>query len=77
MIVGAGLSGLLLGILLVKTGTQYHIYERTDTVKPLGALMSLGANVMPILVQLGLYEKLLEISYPVYDFNFYNGKDMS
>lgn len=39
MIVGAGLSGLLLGILLEKTGTQYHIYERADTVKPLGALM--------------------------------------
>jgi 2-polyprenyl-6-methoxyphenol hydroxylase-like FAD-dependent oxidoreductase len=36
MIVGAGLAGLLLGILLDKAGIPYQIYERAKEVKPLG-----------------------------------------
>lgn len=36
MIVGAGLAGLLLGILLDKAGIPYEIYERAKEVKPLG-----------------------------------------
>ncbi|KAG9320405.1 hypothetical protein KVV02_005223 [Mortierella alpina] len=36
VIVGAGLAGLLLGILLDKAGIPYQIYERAQEVRPLG-----------------------------------------
>lgn len=46
MIVGAGLAGLLLGILLDKAGIPYQIYERAKEVKPLG--MSVLSILSPI-----------------------------
>ncbi|KAF9134470.1 hypothetical protein BGW39_006930 [Mortierella sp. 14UC] len=73
MIVGAGLAGLLLAILLGKAGIPYQIYERAKEVKPLGAVMSLNAGILPALEQLGLYEELLKISLPVTgEFKIYN-----
>jgi len=36
MIIGAGLSGLLLAILLERAGIPCEIFERTPSVKPLG-----------------------------------------
>ncbi|KAG0320200.1 hypothetical protein BGZ97_000490 [Linnemannia gamsii] len=73
MIVGAGLAGLLLGILLDKAGIPYQIYERAKEVKPLGAVMSLNAGILPALEQLGIYEDLLKLSLPVTGtFNIYN-----
>lgn len=39
MIVGAGLAGLLLGILLERANIPYAIYERASTVKPLGIVL--------------------------------------
>ncbi|KAG0034492.1 hypothetical protein BGZ81_004524 [Podila clonocystis] len=76
IISGAGLAGLFLALLLEKLGTPYHLFERSPEIKPLGALMSLSSNVMPLFVQLGLYERLQEISLPVDTFTFYNGKNM-
>lgn len=64
MIVGAGLAGLLLGILLDKAGIPYEIYERAKEVKPLGAVMSLNAGIFPALEQLGLYDELMKLSLP-------------
>lgn len=75
MIVGAGIAGLLLGILLDKAGVPFHIYERSATIKPLGALMSLGPNILPLLDQIGLYKDLQEISLPCYSFLIYSGDD--
>ncbi|KAG0339939.1 hypothetical protein BG000_001024 [Podila horticola] len=78
LIAGAGLGGLFLGLLLEKAGTPitYHIYERAPTIKPLGALMTLSSNIMPLFKQTSLYEQLQEISLPVDTFTFYNGRDM-
>ncbi|KAG0091570.1 hypothetical protein BGZ93_004776 [Podila epicladia] len=75
MIAGAGIAGLLLGILLDKAGIPFHIYERSATIKPLGALMSLGANILPLLDQIGLYKDLQDISLPCYSFLIYSGDD--
>jgi cation diffusion facilitator CzcD-associated flavoprotein CzcO len=36
LIVGAGLGGLMLGVLLEKQGVPYTIFERASSVKPLG-----------------------------------------
>ncbi|KAG0045921.1 hypothetical protein BGZ83_008855 [Gryganskiella cystojenkinii] len=65
LIAGAGIGGLTLAILLERAGIQYEVYERAKTIKPLGAAMSLGPSVMPVLQQLGVYEDLLKISKPM------------
>ncbi|KAF9142597.1 hypothetical protein BG015_000747 [Linnemannia schmuckeri] len=73
MIVGAGLAGLLLGILLDHAGIPYKIYERAKEVKPLGAVMTLNAGVFPALEQLGLYEELVKLSLPVTRTSVFHG----
>ncbi|KAF9278110.1 hypothetical protein BGZ68_008769 [Mortierella alpina] len=72
LIVGAGLSGLLLGILLERADIPYNIYERAPKVKPLGAIMSLNVNILPALEQLGLLEDLQKISFPSPGFDIYS-----
>ncbi|KAG0219279.1 hypothetical protein BGX33_003826 [Mortierella sp. NVP41] len=57
IIVGAGLGGLMMGILLDRMGVPYHIYERALEVKPLG-------NVLQLLDQLGFLEEVHSISIP-------------
>ncbi|KAF9184274.1 hypothetical protein BGZ50_003790 [Haplosporangium sp. Z 11] len=74
MIVGAGLAGLLLGILLDRASIPYQIYERSKTIRPLGAVMSLSPNVMPVFEQLGLFEDLENISLPSRKFNIMTGR---
>lgn len=40
IIVGAGIGGLMLGILLQRMGVTYQIFERAPKVKPLGKAWS-------------------------------------
>ncbi|KAG0003373.1 hypothetical protein BGZ65_001771 [Modicella reniformis] len=63
LIAGAGLGGLFLAILLEKAGIPYHIYERTSTVKPLGASMGINANILPVFDQLDLLKDLQKIAF--------------
>ncbi|KAF8984263.1 hypothetical protein BGZ46_008436 [Entomortierella lignicola] len=58
LIVGAGLGGLTLAILLEKANMDYEIYEKSKTLRPVGSGITLSANVLPLLEQLGLYEEL-------------------
>ena len=44
IIVGAGLSGLLLGILLDRAKIPFNIYERALQVKPLGKKTSIEVS---------------------------------
>ncbi|OAQ28367.1 FAD/NAD(P)-binding domain-containing protein [Linnemannia elongata AG-77] len=62
LIVGAGVAGLFLAILLERAGIPYQVYERAKEVKPLGAVMSLNAGILPAFEQLGLYEELEKVS---------------
>lgn len=36
LIVGAGIGGITLGILLHKAGMPFEIFDRVDTIRPLG-----------------------------------------
>ncbi|GJJ70238.1 hypothetical protein EMPS_02587 [Entomortierella parvispora] len=74
MIVGAGLSGLLLAILLGRAAIPYEIYERTSTVKPLGSIISLSANIFQVFKQLGMYKELEAISLPGNNFEILDEK---
>ncbi|KAF9155767.1 hypothetical protein BG015_008697 [Linnemannia schmuckeri] len=74
VIVGAGLAGLMMGILLDKMGIPYTILERASKVKPLGALMSLNGNILALFDQLGLLEDVMKISKINHSTSLYNEK---
>ncbi|KAF9576453.1 hypothetical protein EC968_008748 [Mortierella alpina] len=74
LISGAGLGGLMMGALLERINVPYHIFERATKVKPLGAVMSLSANILPVFEQLGLMEELEKFSLPCPSHDLYNGK---
>ncbi|KAF9117008.1 hypothetical protein BGX27_007062 [Mortierella sp. AM989] len=63
LIVGAGVAGLLHAIMLKRANISFEIFERAQTVKPLGAIMSLNVNILPVFEQLGLYDDLMKVSY--------------
>ncbi|KAF9182239.1 hypothetical protein BGZ51_004857 [Haplosporangium sp. Z 767] len=72
LIVGAGLGGLMLGALLELAGIDYCIFERAVKVKPLGSVMALGANILPVFEQLGILDELRKISLPVPSMEIYD-----
>ncbi|GJJ74642.1 hypothetical protein EMPS_07000 [Entomortierella parvispora] len=54
----------MLAILLDKARIPYEIYERTSGVKPLGSIMSLTANILAAIEQIGLLDELKAMSFP-------------
>ncbi|KAF8923629.1 hypothetical protein BGZ58_002718, partial [Dissophora ornata] len=74
MIVGAGLGGLMLGILFERINIPYHIYERASELRALGSVMTLGPNILPVFEQLGLLEEFEGISAPCPSLDLYNSK---
>ncbi|KAF9100052.1 hypothetical protein BGX27_000496 [Mortierella sp. AM989] len=76
IIAGAGVGGLTLGALLEQIDIPYQIHERAKEIRPLGSAISLGANILPVFQQLGLYEDLKSLSQPYGVFHVYNA-DMS
>ncbi|KAF8938579.1 hypothetical protein BGZ58_000615 [Dissophora ornata] len=72
LIVGAGLGGLLLATLLERIDVPYHIFERAAEVQPLGAAMTLGANILPVFEQLGLLEEIEKLSVPCPSLDIYD-----
>ncbi|KAF9111378.1 hypothetical protein BGX27_005017 [Mortierella sp. AM989] len=73
LIVGAGLGGVLLAILLDRQGVSYEIFERSSKVKPLGSVICLNANILPIFEQLGLWDEFKTLSYPTVTTQFLKG----
>ncbi|KAG0245537.1 hypothetical protein B0O80DRAFT_503423 [Mortierella sp. GBAus27b] len=73
LIVGAGLAGLMAGILLGRAGIPYDIFERAAEIKPIGSTMTFNANILPLFEQLGLLEEVLKISKPLLGLEIYDG----
>ncbi|KAF9109595.1 hypothetical protein BGX27_007459 [Mortierella sp. AM989] len=65
LIVGAGIGGLTLGAILERANVPYEIFEKASALKPLGSAISLGPQVMPMLTQLGIVDKILEKGAPI------------
>ncbi|KAF8940698.1 hypothetical protein BGZ58_005234 [Dissophora ornata] len=74
LIVGAGIGGLTLALLLEKIGIEYEIFERAPMVKPLGAAMSIGPNILPVFEQLGIVDEITKISLPGRRMEVFNEK---
>ncbi|KAF9322198.1 hypothetical protein BG003_005361 [Podila horticola] len=74
IIAGAGLGGVMLGILLELAGVNFDIYERSAIVQPLGLAIALGCNVCPIFKQIGIWNEFLENSAPVLEMNISNSQ---
>ncbi|GJJ74068.1 hypothetical protein EMPS_06426 [Entomortierella parvispora] len=73
LIVGAGLSGLMLAILFERMGDiEYSILERASAAKPLGSAMSLTPSIQILFEQLGMGEELKKISLPSPVANLYD-----
>lgn len=59
IIVGAGIGGLTLAAICDQVGISCKVLERTETLQPVGAGISLSPNALRVLDQLGVYERLL------------------
>ncbi|KAF8932597.1 hypothetical protein BGZ58_006907 [Dissophora ornata] len=73
LIVGAGLSGIMTGILLDRAGIPFDIYERAPEIKPIGSTMAFNANILPVFEQLGLLDEALKISKPCNGMTIHDG----
>ncbi|KAF9095707.1 hypothetical protein BGX27_001219 [Mortierella sp. AM989] len=70
LIVGGGLSGLMLGALLENAKIPYHILERSAEARPL----AISGNILPAFEQLGIYEELKKDSLRHVAMDFYDAK---
>ena len=61
LISGAGIAGLTLGLTLHDLGVPFHIYEATQTLKPMGVGINLQPNAVRELIDLGLEDALSAI----------------
>ncbi|KAG0209570.1 hypothetical protein BGX33_005465 [Mortierella sp. NVP41] len=62
LIVGAGLGGVMLGVLLEKADIPYTIFERASTVKPLGSAMSFGGTLLVLFEQLEILDEFVALA---------------
>ncbi|KAK3804525.1 MAG: hypothetical protein J3Q66DRAFT_362529 [Benniella sp.] len=69
LIVGAGLGGIMLGVMLEHANISYQILERWSAI-------SIGPTVMRVMAQLGLMEELLRESKPIRRLRFFNKMDV-
>lgn len=74
-IVGAGLGGLVAGLLLHKQGLDVRIYEQAENFSRLGAGIQLGPNVLKIMRRLGLEEAVEAAGFKPDAWVSLNGED--
>jgi len=59
VIIGAGIGGLCAAIALQRSGMEAVVYEKTPSIRPVGAGLALGANAMKGLERLGIAQSVL------------------
>ena len=63
VIAGAGIGGLTLACALEKKGINFQLYEQADSFEALGYGIQVSPNVVRVLRELGLEQKLAEIAH--------------
>ena len=61
-VIGAGISGLTLGVILKSCNIPCVIFEKYDSVSEYGAGISISPNGLEVLKSLNIYDDLLKIS---------------
>ncbi|KAG0338359.1 hypothetical protein BG004_007261 [Podila humilis] len=64
LIAGGGIGGLTLAILLHRAGIAVSVLERAKVIHPLGSVIAMGAPIIPLFKQLGMFEEFMERSKP-------------
>ena len=57
IIIGGGIGGAATALALNQAGIEYRVYERTKTLREVGAGIALWANATHVLENLGLLEE--------------------
>lgn len=73
-IIGGGIGGLATAAALHNVGIKAHVYEQTDTFKPLGAGIGIGSNAMLALKQIGVADHIIKAGMPLEEQRFLNSK---
>ncbi|KAG0195785.1 hypothetical protein BGX28_000636 [Mortierella sp. GBA30] len=71
LIVGAGIGGLMLGILLERACISYEIFEKTKELRPFGSAISLS-GLKEVFEQLGMGKEFNDISKPFGGIHLYD-----
>ncbi|KAF9191635.1 hypothetical protein BGZ50_009265 [Haplosporangium sp. Z 11] len=64
LIAGGGLGGLVLAILLQRAGINYLILEQSVLIRPIGSIIALSPQVLPLMEQLGLLNEIQSLALP-------------
>ncbi|KAG0331990.1 hypothetical protein BG004_001429 [Podila humilis] len=64
LIAGGGIGGLTLAILLHRAGIAVSVLERAKIIYPLGSVISLGPQIIPLFKQMGIFEEFMTRSKP-------------
>jgi len=63
-IIGGGIGGVAAAVALHRAGIQATVYERANELREVGAGMMLWPNATRVLKELGLLERVAELSGP-------------
>ncbi|KAG0345457.1 hypothetical protein BG004_003694 [Podila humilis] len=64
LVAGGGIGGLTLAILLHQAGIPVNVLEKAKVIYPLGSAFSIGAAVIPLFKQMGIYDEFMMRSKP-------------
>lgn len=62
-IIGGGIGGICAAIALKRKGIEVHVYEKAPVLKEVGAGISLSANAVMALRQIGLDQELIQVGH--------------
>jgi len=71
LILGGGIGGLTLGAILRQLNLSYKVLDRSTSLTPTGAGISLAPNALKVLDQLGLYEDILAVGQKIRSIRVY------
>jgi 2-polyprenyl-6-methoxyphenol hydroxylase-like FAD-dependent oxidoreductase len=74
IIIGGGICGLTTAISLSRAGLEVVVFERSDTLREVGAGLTLWTNGIYALKKIGVDEPILASGQVVQNFEFFNSK---